>query len=303
MKLEYLVKNDNSYKNVNDILLQEFKFSNRLLVKVIKNNCVYLNNNVCDTRILVKKGDIITVDLGYEEDNSNIIPTKMDLDIIYEDEWLLVLNKPSGVATHPSCQHFDNSLSNGISYYFKQIGLKKKIRPINRLDLHTSGICMFAKCEYVQEILSREMASHDFTKEYTCIIEGYLKQREGKLCFPIARKPGSIIEREVPISGNGQIAITNYSVLKEFKDDTGNKYSLVKCILETGRTHQIRVHFSHIGNPLLGDSLYGNASDLIPGQALCCTKLSFIHPITRKNISFEIPFPIPYIFHFTYFCI
>ena len=299
MKLEYIVKSDNLYKNVNEVLLHEFKFSNRLLVKVIKNNCVYLNNQLCNTRSTIKKEDIITVDLGYEEDNSNIIPTKMNLNIVYEDEWLLILNKPAGIAIHPSCQHFDNSLFNGLSYYFNLIGLKKKIRPINRLDFHTSGLCVFAKCEYIQEMLSKEMISHDFVKEYTCIVEGFLSSKEGQLSFPIARKPSSIIEREVPADGHGQMSITNYRVLKEFKDNNGNKYSLVRCVLETGRTHQIRVHFSHIGHPLLGDSLYGNASVLVPGQALCCTKLSFFHPISNEEICFEIPFPVSYILHFT----
>ena len=123
--------------------------------------------------------------------------------------------------------------------------------------------------------------------------------RNYQLSFPIARKPSSIIEREVPADGHGQMAITNYRVLKEFKDNNGNKYSLVRCVLETGRTHQIRVHFSHIGHPLLGDSLYGNASVLVPGQALCCTKLSFFHPISNEEICFEIPFPVSYILHFT----
>ena len=142
----------------------------------------------------------------------------MNLNIVYEDEWLLILNKPAGIAIHPSCQHFDNSLSNGLSYYFNQIGLKKKIRPINRLDFHTSGLCVFAKCEYIQEMLSKEMISHDFVKEYTCIVEGFLSSKEGQLSFPIARKPSSIIEREVPADGHGQMSITNYRDLKEFKD-------------------------------------------------------------------------------------
>ena len=132
MKLKYLVKN-NKYKNINEILSLEFKLSTRLKNKLIKNNRIFLNDNVCDTRIPVKIGDKLIIDFNYNEDNSNIVPTEMNLDIVYEDEWLLVVNKPSGITIHPSILHFNNSLSNGIRFYFDKIGLKKKIRPVNRL--------------------------------------------------------------------------------------------------------------------------------------------------------------------------
>ena len=150
MLLEYTNKN-NSYICINDILFKEFHISTRLRTKLIKNKCIYVNNNICDTRDKISIGDTITVDLSLDEDNSNIVPTPMNLDIIYEDEWLLVLHKPAGIAIHPSMLHFDTSLSNGVKYYFDSIGLKKKIRPVNRLDLNTSGLVVFVKCEYIQE--------------------------------------------------------------------------------------------------------------------------------------------------------
>ena len=278
MLLEYTNKND-SYICINDILFKEFHISTRLRTKLIKNKCIYVNNNICDTRDKISIGDTITVDLSLDEDNSNIVPTPMNLDIIYEDEWLLVLHKPAGIAIHPSMLHFDTSLSNGVKYYFDSIGLKKKIRPVNRLDLNTSGLVVFAKCEYIQECLSKQMENKTFKKEYLCIVSGKFKDKVGTLNLPIARKKNSIIERCV--NNNGQKSITHYEVLQEF-----DNYSLVKCILETGRTHQIRVHMSYIGHPLLGDTLYGKSSPLIDRQALHCSKLEFIHPISKQNMIF-----------------
>ena len=276
MLLKYINKN-NLYKCVNDVLNQEFNISTRLRTKLIKNKCIYLNNSVCDTRDNIYINDIISIDLGIAEDNSNIVPTHMDLNIVYEDEWFLILDKPAGIAIHPSILHFNNSLSNGVKHYFDLIGLKKKIRPVNRLDLNTSGLVIFAKCEYIQECLSKQMENHTFIKEYLCIVSGKFENKVGTIDLPIARKENSIIER--CINSNGQKSITHYKVLKEFKN-----YSLVKCLLETGRTHQIRVHMSYIGHPLVGDTLYGKPSPLIDRQALHCYKLEFIHPITNRNM-------------------
>ena len=276
MKLKYLVEN-NKYKNINEILSLEFKISTRLKNKLIKKNMLFLNNTTCDTRAPVKIGDKLIIDFNYEEENSNIVPNGMDLDIIYEDEWLLIVNKPSGIAIHPSILHFNNSLSNGIRFYFDKIGLKKKIRPVNRLDKDTSGLVIFAKCEYIQECLSLQMQEGILKKEYLCLVSGTINQKSGTINLPIARKEGSIMER--CIDEKGKQAITHYKVIKEFKN-----YSLVECRLETGRTHQIRLHMASIGHPLLGDTLYGTSSSLISRQALHSYKIKFIHPITKKEI-------------------
>lgn len=282
MKLKYIIENNKS--NINQILQNKLSISSRLLYKLIKSQRILLNGNICDTRNHSNVGDTLIVDFNYDEDNSNIVPTKMDLDIIYEDEWLLIVNKPAGVAIHPSILHYSDSLCNCIRFYFDSIGLKKKIRPVNRLDLNTSGLVIFAKCEYIQECLISQMKDHLFKKEYLAICDGIFENKYGTINLPIARKEDSIIER--CISDDGQPSITHYEVLKEF----GN-YSLVRCILETGRTHQIRVHMSAIFHPLIGDSLYGSISDLIDRQALHCYKLRFVHPITKNFMDFcgEIP--------------
>ena len=277
MILEYDVTKNDKNKTVNQILKERFDLSNRLFSKLIKSKRIFINNKNIDTRIIPNLADKITVDLNYDEDNSNIVAKNMDLDIVYEDDAILVLNKPQGIAVHPSIRHYEDSLASGVKYYFESIGIKKKIRPVNRLDLNTSGLIVFAKNEFVQENLIKQMQTNKFNKEYIAIVTGVMKNKQGRIDKPIARKEGSIIERCV--SENGQKAITEYEVIREI----GNN-SLVKCKLLTGRTHQIRVHMSYIGHPLLGDSLYGKKSTIIEGQALHCYKLTFLHPITNKKL-------------------
>ena len=278
MVLKYIVKENN--KTINQIIQSQFDLSTRLFNKLIKNKRIYLNNYITDTRNTASIDDVITIDLNYDEDNSNIVPTKMELNIVYEDDGLLILDKSAGIPVHPSVLHYTNSLSNGVKFYFDSIGLKKKIRPVNRLDLDTSGLIIFAKNEYVQEHLIKQMANGTFRKEYMCLAEGIFEKYRGTIDAPIARKQGSIIERCV--SDNGKTAITDYEVIKSF-----DYYSLVKCILKTGRTHQIRVHMAYIKHPLIGDTLYGTGlSDLIDRQALHSYKISFLHPVSLDEMIF-----------------
>ena len=283
MEFEYTIENTN-FLNVKDVLKNYFGISSRLLLKLKKNNSVYLNNSICTLNDLVSVGDTVSFCLSYEEDNSNIVATNIPLNIVYEDDCLLIINKQPNVAIHPSMLHYDNSLSNGVKFYFDSIGLKKKIRPVNRLDRNTSGLVIFAKNEYVQECLIKQMNSHILKKEYIAIVSGILNDKSGTINLPISRKDGSIIERCV--SEDGQTAITDYSIIKEL-----DNMSVVKCVLQTGRTHQIRVHFSAIGHPLIGDFLYGSKSGFINRQALHSYKISFTHPKTLKKMCFEIDLP------------
>ena len=283
MNLEYIVTN-NKYKDVNQILKQEFNISARLQHKLIREKHVLLNGKIIDTRSSIVLNDVITINLNFNEESENIISTQIPLNIIYEDECFLILNKPAGIAVHPSILHYTDSLANGVKFYFESIGLKRKIRPINRLDLNTSGIIIFAKNEYVQECLIKQMQNSTFQKYYIAFVEGTFTDKEGTINLPIARKENSIIER--CIDKNGQTAITDYKVLSEY-----NNFSIVECHLQTGRTHQIRVHMSATNHPLLGDTLYGNSSDLINRQALHCYKVSFIHPITKQSLTFNCDLP------------
>lgn len=284
MNLSYQIDKDEHYDNVLHVLKEQFLLSDRLITKLKKANKIYLNDLQTYTKKSLTVGDTVSVLIDFEEDNSNIVASNIPLNIIYEDDYLLVLNKPANIAIHPSILHFDNSLSNGVKFYFDKLGLKKKIRIVNRLDRNTSGIVVFAKNEYIQECLIKQMKTKELKKEYLAIAKGILESKSGTLNFPIARKEGSIIERTV--SSDGDSAITHYDVVKEF-----NNLSLVHIVLETGRTHQIRVHFSHIGHPILGDTLYGSPSELINRQALHSYKLTFIHPVTKKVVSLEAPLP------------
>ena len=231
-------------------------------------------------------GDIIKCDLAYEEDHSNIVPICMPLEILYEDDWYLIVNKTAGIPIHPSFDHYTDSLSNGVRFYFNQIGLQKKIRPVNRLDKDTSGLVVFAKNEYIQECLVKQMKSKEFVKKYIAIVNGHLEQTSGTICAPIARKENSIIERCV--SPNGDASITHFKVTHSNHE---KNFDVVECLLETGRTHQIRVHFAHINHSLLGDTLYGCSSPLIHRQALHSNYISFIHPITKKLVEYQIALP------------
>lgn len=284
MNLSYQIDKDEHYDNVLHVLKEQFLLSDRLITKLKKANKIYLNSLPTYTKKSVTVGDTVSVLIDFEEDNSNIVASNIPLNIIYEDDYLLVLNKPANIAIHPSILHFDNSLSNGVKFYFYKLGLKKKIRIVNRLDRNTSGIVILAKNEYIQECLIKQMKTNEFKKEYLAIAKGILESKSGTLNFPIARKEGSIIERTV--SSDGDSAITHYDVVKEF-----NNLSLVHIVLETGRTHQIRVHFSHIGHPILGDTLYGSPSELINRQALHSYKLTFIHPVTKKELILESSLP------------
>lgn len=286
MDLEYKITN-NKYDNIKQILKEEFHISDRLLRKLKLNHQIFLNYipvniNYSDLKI----GDLISIVLDFEEEYDNIVPLKNNLNIIYEDNYLLVVNKPSNMPVHPSCNHFEDSLSNIVKYYFDCIGLKRKIRIVNRLDKDTSGIVIFAKNEYIQEALIQQMKNNTFKKEYLAILNGILERNSDTISAPIARKEDSIIERCVNFE-TGDIAITHYDLIKTID----NKYSLVHFVLETGRTHQIRVHSAYIGHPILGDTLYGSSSNLINRQALHAQKVSFIHPITKKSIILEAPLP------------
>lgn len=277
MKLEYIVTKSTRHTNIKQVLKCEFGMSDRLILKLRRANQIYCNGKATQVNDNLHINDVIIADITFEEECENIVPTKMDLDILYEDDSLLVINKGPNTPVHPSLNHYEDSLSNGVKYYFDATGLKRKIRPINRLDKDTSGIVLFAKNEYIQECLVKQMKTNTFEKEYLALVQGVMSTPVQTVIAPIARKCDSIIERCV--SDDGDYAETIIELI-----DTYDTYSLIKCTLKTGRTHQIRVHTKHILHPILGDTLYGNASSLINRQALHAYKVKFIHPVTKKHI-------------------
>ena len=250
MLLKYIVEDN---KNLRSILKDELNISSRLFNK-IKNKYVFVNDEHAIYYKDLNVNDVVEVDFSYDDDNYNNIVSNPDIkfEIVYEDDWLLIVNKGANLPVHPSLNHYDISLSNGIRAYFDKIGLNKTVRLVNRIDKDTTGLVIIAKCEYIQECLIKQMNDDSFIKEYIAIARG-LVDSSGVIDFPIARKDGSIIERCVDWV-RGENAITNYVRLNY---NPKLDVSLVKCRLLTGRTHQIRVHFAYIGHPLFGDSLYG----------------------------------------------
>lgn len=277
MILRHNVSENEEGQKIAKLLRNELSISSRLLNKLKMNQKILVNDTPVFSSYILRKNDEITVKIDFEE-NDFIEAEEINLDILYEDEYLLAVNKQANMVVHPSSYHTSGTLANGVKNYLKN---KKKIRPINRLDRDTSGIVLFAKNEYIQELIKNDI---QFQKEYITIVNGILNNKSAIIDAPIARKEGSIMERVV--TENSQRAITHYNVISESQN-----LSLIHVTLETGRTHQIRVHFSHIGHPILGDSLYGTESELINRQALHSLKTTFIHPITKEKlcINAEIP--------------
>lgn len=275
MKLKYIVKK--SDESIKQILKNEFNMSDRFILKLKNQKCIFLNGISVSINTKIFENDVLEIIENFKEDSSNILPnSNISFKILFEDDFLLIVDKPSGIPVHPSILHYEDSLSNGVKYYFEKIGLKKKIRPVNRLDKDTSGIVIFAKNEYIQECLVKQMKSGDFKKTYTAVLDGILEEDFGTINASIARKKDSIIERE--INSDGETAISHFEVLNRT-----NNMTVVCYTLETGRTHQLRVHSKYIGHPIVGDSLYGKSSELISRQALHATKVEFIHPISKEN--------------------
>lgn len=278
MTLEYENSKFEENLTVKSVLKSRLNISNRLITKLKFNKKLFIEKDneirMASINEPLKPNEKLIVYIDFDEVD-DITPQEGSLEILYEDDYLLAVNKPKDMVVHPCAYHLENTLSNYIKFYLNN---NKKIRPINRLDKDTTGIVLFAKNEYIQECFK----NLDVSKEYIAIACGILDEKEGTLNFPIARKPESIIEREVNFV-EGQEAITCYKVIDEIKKN-GLVFSILNVLLKTGRTHQIRVHFSYINHPLLGDSLYGIASDLIDRQALHAYRIKFNHPILNKEI-------------------
>lgn len=227
--------------------------------------------------------------ISIEETNSSlkILPVKLDFEIVYEDDDILVINKPANMPIHPSMNNYENSLANGLAYYFKEKNLPFVFRCINRLDKDTTGLTIIAKHALSAGKLSYQMQKRAIKREYTAIVSGINLKKEGTIDLPIARVNDSLITREVNVE-NGETAITHYRLIEEFPTEN---LSLVKLRLETGRTHQIRVHMKAIGHPLIGDYLYNPTDKTMDRQALHAGSISFVHPISDESMSFNVDMP------------
>ena len=262
-------------------LAQNQGISNTIWKRIKHSGTFRVNGELVNAaRTELKTGDIVTYDILRP---SNITAEDLPLDIRYEDDWLLVINKPAGQLVHPTTQEAHGTLANAVLFHYEQQGEAHAYHPVHRLDRETSGLVLIAKQPQIQYKLSPKGVK-TFHREYLALIPGELTPSAGTVDAPIARALPSIILRKV--SPDGQSARTHYETLR-----TNHQISLVHLTLETGRTHQIRVHMAHLGHPLLGDDLYGGTRERIDRQALHACRLSFTHPMTGQAISLEAPLP------------
>jgi 23S rRNA pseudouridine1911/1915/1917 synthase len=274
LNLEYIVKENDADRTVKSILKNELNLSERMIRRLKRNTGLFVNSQPVYVIYRVKPGDIIHANINFEEDCDDIIPENIEIDILYEDEYIIVLNKQPDVVVHPVANHQTGTIANAVMYYLNQKGTYQKIRPVSRLDRDTSGVIVFAKSPYIQNALALQMSSNTFQKEYIGIVWGIVEKPKDTINLPIERKPDSIMLRHV--SETGKPSITNYEVLRYFGNAT-----LLKFSLETGRTHQIRVHCQAINHPIIGDTLYWKWSPDINIAA------------EKYNIQYDIQYGLP----------
>jgi 23S rRNA pseudouridine1911/1915/1917 synthase len=266
MEMKYIVDLDNVQVKK---FLEHIGCSRTLLRKVRVNNSIFVNGINVKNYDYVNKGDELIIKFN-EELNPEFEVNEMDLDILYEDEYLLIVNKPDGLASQPSRKHQNDNLISVVKNYYLKSNIDSNIHLVNRLDYSTTGIVIIAKLGFVHF----EMTKIDILKKYLCVVEGEMDEKEGSIRLPIKRMIAHDIRRCV--AEDGQASVTHYKVLKE-----EDNRSLLEVTLETGRTHQIRVHMSHLGHPLIGDSLYGQEGEFL---MLHCFQIKFIHPLTKELI-------------------
>jgi 23S rRNA pseudouridine1911/1915/1917 synthase len=255
-------------------LRSKLQHSRRSIVALKKNCGAKLNGDVSHMNMLLKENDVL--ELSFEDSESeNIVPEQMELDVVYEDESIIVINKGPDMPVHPTKRYITGTLANGLAYRWQDEAAARKIRPINRLDKDTSGLVVFAKNAHIQHLLSFYVGKEEFIKEYIALVHGCMEAMEGTIDQPIAREAEKAMRRAV--REDGDRSITHFKTIAVYEN-----YSVVKLVLETGRTHQIRVHMSYIGHPLLGDILYGGDTSLIERQALHAGKITMLHPVTKQ---------------------
>lgn len=272
-------------ERIDKFLAQKLDKSRSLVQKLIKDELVLVNGEVVKTNYSVANGDEIDVKQLDVVDNTNIIPQPMDLDIVYEDDDLLVINKPSGLVAHPAPGHYQDTLVNGLLAYSNKLSdINGEFRPgiVHRIDKDTSGLLVVCKNNETHEELANQLSDKTLFRQYLAIVHGEIEEDEGEIIAPIGRDPRDRVKMAV-VAKNSKEAQTNFKVLERY-----DHYTLVSCNLLTGRTHQIRVHFDFINYPLVGDPLYGIKPTIdTKGQALHAYKLGFIHPRSGEYMEFE----------------
>ena len=281
-KYNYLVWSVEKEEVLKKVLIEEMGISLRMISELKSRRAVNVNGTLRFNHETVHVGEIITVDLG--ENRSEYGLEEGVVDVIYEDEDIVAVNKSPFIVVHPTGTHLTGTLLNYMESWFRQNGILEKVRFISRLDRDTSGILLIAKNRYAHHRMSQAHQAMMMQKTYVALIEGKMKRKEGKINAPIGRRENDGIKREV--MEDGQTAITKYKVLKE-----GEKFSLVELTPVTGRTHQLRCHMAYIGYPLIGDSLYGGNMEYMNRQALHSVTLEFFSPRKEEKIYLKAELP------------
>ncbi len=284
--MKWIIEKQHEGMLLRDYIRQVQGVSRRIL-KAIKfeGGLILVNDVEQSVRYVLKEGDEVEIKLPIEKKGNFMVPGEVPLSIIYEDKDIIVLDKQAGVAVLPSYHYPKGTIANGLLAHYEQQNSASTVHIVTRLDKDTSGLMLVAKHRYSHSVLSTSQQAGELKRKYQAIVDGALSKTSGTIDAPIGRKEDSIIERE--IRENGKRAVTHYRVERNL---TGCSFVTVQ--LETGRTHQIRVHFSSIGHPLYGDSLYGGDVSVIQRQALHCYALTFPHPITKQTLRFSVNLPL-----------
>lgn len=265
--------------------LQKIHAFSRRMTKVVKfEGGIFVNNMPEKVGYRLAAGDVLSIQFPPEERGLHMHPANVPLSIIYEDDDIIIINKAAGMAVVPSYRYTTSTVANGLLAHYEKQQIPYTVHIVTRLDRDTSGLLLVAKHRYSHSLLAVSQNKGEIVRKYQAIVEGQLREKEGTIAQPIGRKADSMIERAV--IETGKHAVTNYQIISESAD-----VSLAAVELETGRTHQIRVHFSWLGHPLAGDTLYGGSAEKIGRQALHCDTLCFEHPATKERMSFQLPLP------------
>lgn len=290
-QLSFLADSSKAGVRIDRVISEEYPdYSRSYLQKLLKDQQIMVNDKTVKSSYKIQTGDFIQIILP-EMEEPDIVPQKIPLDILYEDEYLLVVNKPKGMVVHPSAGHMEGTLVNAVLAHCQGnlSGINGILRPgiVHRIDKDTTGALLVCKDDATHRDIAQQLKEHSIKRRYRAIACGNLREDEGTVEGPIGRHPTDRKKMSVNYK-NGKDAVTHYRVLERFGNAT-----YIECRLETGRTHQIRVHMTSIGHPLLGDEVYGSGKNPyhLQGQALHAMVLGFIHPHTRKYMEFEAPLP------------